>query len=119
VSWSGRKYDRQNPEATDAVNMAINHAAAAVLSAAAIAVASVGAIPQLGFIHEDSGMSFTLDIADLFRDSFTLPIAFEAVKKGPEEVPLERRVRRLAGYVFQRRQIIPGMIEAAKSLLDS
>jgi CRISPR-associated protein Cas1 len=117
VPWCGRKYDRQNPEATDTVNMAVNHASAAVRSAAAIAVASVGAIPQLGFIHEDSGMAFSLDVADLFRDTFTLPIAFEAVKMQPEDIPLEGRVRRLAGSVFQKKQIIPAMIEAIKSIL--
>jgi CRISPR-associated protein Cas1 len=117
VPWSGRKYDRKNPDATETVNMAINHASVAVRSAAAIAVASVGAIPQLGFIHEDSGMAFVLDLADLFRDSFTLPIAFEAVKATTERTFLEGNVRRLAGSTFQRRQLIPEMIEAVKSLL--
>jgi CRISPR-associated protein Cas1 len=118
VPWSGRNYDRQHPETTDTVNMAINHASVAVRSAASIAVASVGAIPQLGFIHEDSGMAFSLDIADLFRDTFTLPIAFEAVKTLPEDIQLEGRVRRLAGSVFQKRQIIPTMIETIKSILE-
>jgi CRISPR-associated protein Cas1 len=118
VPWSGRKYDRKNPDATDPVNMAINHASVAVRSAASIAVAAVGAIPQLGFIHEDSGMAFSLDIADLFRDTFILPIAFEAVKTMREDVPLEGCVRRLAGSVFQRRQLIPGMIETIKSVLE-
>jgi CRISPR-associated protein Cas1 len=118
LSWSGRKYDRKNPEATDTVNMAINHASVAVRSAAAIAVASVGAIAQLGFIHEDSGMAFTLDISDLFRDSFILPIAFEAVKTAPKDSLIERQVRRLAGETFQRRQLIPEMIEAIKGLIN-
>jgi CRISPR-associated protein Cas1 len=118
LPWSGRKYSRKNPEATDTLNMAINHASVAVRSAAAIAVASVGAIPQLGFIHEDSGIAFTLDISDLFRDSFILPIAFEAVKATPDESRLESQVRRLAGETFQRRRLIPEMIEAVKSLLN-
>jgi CRISPR-associated protein Cas1 len=119
IAWSGRKYDRRHPETTDTVNMAINHAAVAVRSAAAIAVASTGAIPQLGFIHEDSSMAFILDIADLFRDTFTLPIAFEAVKATAEDAFLERNTRRLAGAAFQRRQLIPNMIEAVKSLMEA
>ncbi len=54
VPWNGRHYDRAAPEATDTPNQAINHAATAVQAAAAIAVQSLAAIPQLGFIHEDT-----------------------------------------------------------------
>src|SRR6266516_7844214 len=31
-----------------------------------------------GFIHEDSGQSFVLDVADLVRDTVTIPCAFKA-----------------------------------------
>src|SRR5215831_425110 len=88
VPWHGRRYDRNNPNATDIPNQAINHAAGAVEAAAAIAVASTATIPQLGFVHEDSGQSFVLDIADLVRHDVMLPIAFSAAKeamKSPTE----------------------------------
>ena len=88
VPWHGRRYDRANPNAADIPNQAINHAASAVEAAAAIAVASTATIPQLGFIHEDSGQSFVLDIADFVRHDVTLSIAFGAAKqaiKSPEE----------------------------------
>src|SRR6266487_1876510 len=78
ISWSGRRYDRQNPNAADPPNQALNHAASAVEGAAAIAVAATATIPQLGFIHEDSGQSFVLDVADLVRDTVTIPCAFKA-----------------------------------------
>lgn len=52
----------------------------AVRSASAIAVSAIGALAPLGFIHEDFGMAFVPDIADLFRGRFTLPIEFKAVK---------------------------------------
>jgi CRISPR-associated protein Cas1 len=48
VSWAGRRYDRDDPEATDRVNQALNHASAAVRAAAMIAVAATSTIPQLG-----------------------------------------------------------------------
>jgi CRISPR-associated protein Cas1 len=66
IRWNGRHYDRTDPLVADLPNQALNHAASAVEAAAAIAVAATGTIPQLGFIHEDSGQSFILDIADLF-----------------------------------------------------
>src|SRR5208337_205145 len=72
VPWQGRRYDRNNPNAADIPNQAINHAASAV--------AATATIPQLGFIHEDSGQSFVLDVADLVRHDITLPIAFGAAK---------------------------------------
>ncbi len=66
IRREGRRYHRQNPTAADLPNQALNHAASAVEGAAAIAVAATATIPQLGFIHEDSGQSFVLDVAELF-----------------------------------------------------
>lgn len=121
VAWSGRRYDRADPMAADLSNQAINHAASAVEAAAAIAVAATGTVPQLGFIHEDSGQSFVLDIADLFRDSVTLPVAFQAVREAGRNSgrPVERITRRLAGATLQREGVIPAMIERIKALFDA
>jgi CRISPR-associated protein Cas1 len=119
VEWHGRRYDRTDPSATDDINQAINHAASAVEGAATIAVAATATIPQLGCIHEDSGQSWVLDVADLFRDSVTLPCAFRAmelVRKRPHE-SLERIVRKLTGATLRREQVIPAMIDAIKALL--
>lgn len=120
VDWRGRRYDRSNPTAADAPNQAINHAATAVEAAASIAVAATSTIPQLGFIHEDSANAFSLDIADLFRDDVTIPVAFQAVKVAEKrpEIALERHVRRLAGGTFRKTGVIPKMIERIKELFD-
>jgi CRISPR-associated protein Cas1 len=118
IRWNGRHYDRQDPMAADLPNQALNHAASAVEAAAAIAVAATAAIPQLGFIHEDSGQSFVLDIADLFRDGLTVPCAFKAalaVQKRPSE-SIERMTRRIVGERLRREQVIPGMIDRIKAL---
>ena len=121
IAWAGRRYDRANPNGADLANQAINHAASAVEAAAAIAVTATATIPQLGFIHEDSGQSFVLDVADLFRDTTTLPVAFQAAQmahKRPGD-PVERLTRRLAGSVLQREGVIASMIERIKSLFDA
>ena len=120
IEWASRKFDRSKPDAADAPNQAINHAATAVQAAAMVAVSVCGALPSLGFIHEDSGISFVLDIADLYRDSITLPVAFGAVKewrKRPEE-PLERVVRKLSGRLFREKQLVSAMIDRVKELLQ-
>ncbi|MEF8710509.1 MAG: type I-E CRISPR-associated endonuclease Cas1e [Candidatus Accumulibacter propinquus] len=119
IPWEGRHYDRGNPGATDMPNQGINHAATAVQGAAAIAVQALAAIPQLGFIHEDSGQAFVLDIADLFRETVTLQIAFTAAKKSinGDETTIDRLVRREASTVFRKQDVIASMIDKIKLVL--
>ena len=118
VEWRGRIYDRMRPTETDLPNQALNHASSAVEAAAAIAVAATATIPQLGFIHEDPGQSFVLDIADLYRDAVTIPCAFRAAKRVTEQPTenIERVTRRLTGQVMAQEQVIPSMIDRIKSL---
>jgi CRISPR-associated protein Cas1 len=120
IDWDGRRYDRSNPNAADVPNQAINHAATFVEAAADIAVAAVGALPPLGFIHEDSSNAFTLDIADLWRVDLTLPLAFGAARAyldGKTDT-LEREVRRRAARLFRQEKLIPRMIDRIKELFD-
>lgn len=119
IRWKGRRYDRTRPTAADGANQAINHAATAVQAAATIAVTAVSALPQLGFIHEDSDQSFVLDIADLYRDSVTLPVAFTVAKEAEHNHrdPIDRMVRRHAAKIFRKQKLIGSMIDRVKALL--
>lgn len=120
ISWRGRRYDRANPLAADIPNQAINHASVAVTSAAVIAVTALGAIPQLGFIHEHSGDAFALDVADLFRDTILLPAAFQAagdIAKNPR-LDVERHTRRTTGDLLRTERVIPKMIDRIKTLFQ-
>ena len=120
IDWHGRRYDRSNPLAADLPNQAINHASVAVTSAAAIAVTAIGAIPQLGFIHEHSGEAFVLDIADLFRDTILLPAAFKSAKAVHDNprLNIERQTRRTTGDMLRSERVIPKMIERIKGLFQ-
>lgn len=120
VKWTGRHYDRGNPGHDDLPNQAINHAATFVEAAADLAVAAVGALPPLGFIHEESSNAFTLDVADLWRVAMVLPLAFSVVAKlqqGASTSPVEREVRYEAARWFKRQKVIPGMIDQIKELI--
>ena len=120
IEWRGRRYDRSNPLAADIPNQAINHASVAVTSAAVIAVTAIGAIPQLGFIHEHSGDAFALDIADLFRDTVLLPAAFKAareVMRNPS-INIERHARRTTGQTLRDERVIATMIDRIKTLFQ-
>jgi CRISPR-associated protein Cas1 len=120
VTWNGRRYDRADPTAADLPNQALNHVASAVEGAAAIAVAATATIPQLGFIHEDSGQSFILDVADLFRDDVTVPTAFRAAKaaRAKPDIGVERLARRMAGEALRKGNVIASMIDRIKTLFE-
>lgn len=120
IEWNGRHYDRENPNSADLPNQAINHAATFVEAAADIAVAALGALPPLGFIHEDSSNAFTLDIADIWRVDVTVPLAFSAVqaRQQGKTDDLEREVRRRAVRTFRQEKLIPRMIDRIKELFD-
>ncbi len=119
IPWRRREYDRAMPESNDMANNALNHASVAVLATAEVAVAVVGAVPQLGFIHEDSGISFCLDIADMYRQEVTVDCAFAAVaqvlKKGGN---LERTVRRMVGRRMREMKLVDEMITRIKELFE-
>ena len=117
IEWRGRRYDRSRPTASDLPNQALNHVSSAVEAAAAIAVSATATVPQLGFVHEDPGQSFVLDIADLYRDSVTIPAAFKAAKKASVSGGnIEQVARRMIGRALSREQAIPKMIGRIKDL---
>lgn len=118
LKWKKRDYNRTQPDAADLANQAVNHASTAVRAAAGVAVAAVSALPQLGFIHEDSDQSFVLDIADLYRESATLRIAFHVAKRieqGADDT-VDRLVRQTAAREFRRVGLVSRMIDDIKSL---
>ena len=120
IQWKGRRYDRADPLWADLPNQAINHASVAVNSAAVVAVASLGAIPQLGFIHEHNGEAFALDIADLFRDTILLPAAFQSAREVMDQprLDIERHTRRTTGDLLRRERVISKMIDRIKALFQ-
>ena len=78
----------------------------------------MAALPPLGFIHEDSGQSFVLDIADLYRETATLHIAFTAAKQAEKsDETIDRLVRREAATVFRKQQVIASMIDSIQRVL--
>lgn len=120
VPWKYRRYDRANPNDADIPNQAINHAATFVEAAAEVAIAAVGALPPLGFIHEESSNAFTLDLADLWRAEFTLPLAFSIASRalGGENLNLEKELRKEAARRLRKQEVIPKMIDQVKEMLS-
>jgi len=79
VEWSKRKYDKNNWDGADAINRAISAANASLHALCNAVICGMGYLPQIGFLHDDSAISFACDIADLFKAKTTLPAAFSTV----------------------------------------
>lgn len=95
VSWNGREYDPDNYGDSDAVNMALSAAHACLYGVAHSVIVALGCAPGLGFVHTGHDRSFVYDIADLYKGTLTIPIAFEIAAEQPEDIgaATRRRVR--------------------------
>lgn len=76
--------------AGDDVNRLLSAGHACLYGIAHAAIVGLGASPALGFVHAGGATSFVLDIADLYKAEYTIPLAFELAAAGRTE---ERDVR--------------------------
>jgi CRISPR-associated protein Cas1 len=119
IRWQGRHYDRAKPEAADLPNQAINHTVTALEATVAIAAQATATLPPLGFMHEDSGKSWVLDLCDLYRTTVSVPIAFNAVKRYQKlsDQTLDRICRRALAEHVRNNGFVDKVIDDIKELL--
>lgn len=105
VKWSGRVYKAGDAFAAgDNVNRSLSALNAALYGACHAAIVGVGASPALGFVHTGTAISFVLDIADLYKAEYTIPLAFDLVKEsrvGESEARYALRERFADGKFMQ------------------
>src|SRR5579871_6562948 len=104
IPWSGRSYKTDNWQAADAVNRALSVANSCLYGVCHAAIVSVGYSPALGFIHTGKMLSFVYDIADLYKTTTTIPVAFQAAAQG--DTTLERRVRYACRDAFHTHNVL-------------
>lgn len=117
VPWSGREYSPGDPFARgDAVNRLLSAGHACLYGICHAAIVGIGASPGLGFIHNGSALSFVLDIADLYKAEYTIPLAFDLASEGRTEerdMRLAFRDRLVDGRLLHR------IIDDVKELLGA
>jgi len=91
VPWSGREYDPDHFDASDAVNKALSAAHACLYGVAHSVIVAIGCSPALGFIHTGHERSFVYDIADLYKAEITIPVAFETAALNPADIAATTR----------------------------
>ncbi|HEY0636167.1 MAG TPA: type I-E CRISPR-associated endonuclease Cas1e [Pseudonocardiaceae bacterium] len=83
VPWHSRRYKPGEPfEAGDDINRLLSAGHSCLYGLCHAAIVGIGASPALGFVHTGSAVSFVLDIADLYKAEYTIPLAFDLAARG-------------------------------------
>lgn len=116
VAWHGRIYDRSDWNNADPINRALSAANAVLNGICHAAIVSGGYSPALGFLHTGKQLSFVYDVADLYKARLTIPIAFETISEGVEEV--EKRARMACRERFREEKLLQQILPDIDSLLQ-
>lgn len=108
VAWHGRRYSRTDWERGDPVNRALSAANACLNGLAHAAIVSVGYSPALGFIHVGKQLSFVYDVADLYKATITIPLAFRLTAEGGDK--LETRARYACRDAFREARLLQRIV---------
>lgn len=117
IAWHGRKYVTGDAHAAgDDLNRVLSAANAALYGICHAVITGVGASPGLGFVHTGSAMSFVLDIADLYKAEYTIPLAFDLIA---DELTDERDARLGLRDLIAERRLLPRIVHDIRTLLSA
>jgi CRISPR-associated protein Cas1 len=105
---------KRNTDADDPVNIGLNITNSILYGCAASACAAIGINPALGIIHRGNSRSLLYDLADLYKPTISIPIAFAASKE--EDVPTT--VRKAVRTELVRQGVLKGMLAALMEVLN-
>ena len=116
VKWSGRDYVPGEFDDSDEVNQAVTAATSCLYGIVHAVVVALGCSPALGFVHTGHDRSFVYDIADLYKMELAVPVAFETVAQGADD--LGSAVRLAMRDAFRRTKILPRIVRDLQTLLS-
>ena len=79
VHWDKRVYDPNDFHAADPINRALSSAHTCLYGLCHSVIAALGCSPGLGFVHTGHDRSFVYDIADLYKATISIPVAFRVI----------------------------------------
>lgn len=117
VEWNRREYKAGDAFAAgDDINRLLSAGNACLYGVCHAAVVGVGAIPSLGFVHTGGAMSFVLDIADLYKAEFTIPLAFQLASVNRVD---ESDIRHELRDLFSDGRLMQRVVRDIQTLLGS
>ena len=102
---SGVKFRRETA-ATDAVNAGLNIGNSILYGLAASVCSALSLNPALGIIHQGDARALLFDLADVYKQTITLPIAFASAKDPDPAAYVRRNVR----SVITKRRLLEDMV---------
>ncbi|MGV9680365.1 CRISPR-associated endonuclease Cas1 [Nocardia sp. NPDC003482] len=84
-------YRRPPSPRGDSVNQALSAATTCLYGIVHAVVVALGCSPGLGFVHTGHDRSFVFDLADLYKADYAIPVAFDVVSEGAEDIPAATR----------------------------
>ena len=105
---------RRDTKSEDPVNMGLNLANSLLYGCAASACFVIGINPALGVIHRGDARSLLFDLADLYKPSVSLPVAFTSAQ---DEDPLAS-VRKLMRKEIHRQAMLKEMLAVLMEILE-
>ncbi len=124
IQWRGRRYPGGGPDTEfDAPNLALNVANTCLYGMAETAVHATGCSPALGFIHAGSQLALVLDLADLYKTEYAIPLCFGLVaarsRDGEPWPTLETDVRRACRDLFRTSDLLTRVVSNLQELLGA
>lgn len=81
VGWKGRLYTPGKMELSDTVNQILTSTNAALYGILCSATHAMGYSPHMGFIHSGSPLPFIYDLADLYKETLCIDLAFSLTRE--------------------------------------
>lgn len=91
VEWIGRNYDHTDYDSQNDINKALTSSNQILYGIVRGVLHLMGFSPAIGFIHTGNMESFVYDIADLYKESISIPTSFRVVAENDED--LDKRIR--------------------------
>ncbi len=120
VDWKRRSYDVADWEAGDTPNRCLSAATACLHGLTEAAVLAAGYAPAIGFLHTGKPLSFVYDIADLYKLTTVVPVAFEVAGKaarGKLDMHPDRAVRLACRDMFRSTGLLARIIPQIENVL--
>lgn len=115
VAWDKRMYDPDDYSTGSEINKALSAAHTCLYAVAHAAIVALGCSPGLGFVHTGHERSFVYDVADLYKAEVSIPVAFKAAARKPDDIgSAVRRDMRDALYDLS---VLKRMVHDIKMLL--